>query len=119
VGDTSLSGVATRFKGSLGTLAGCFRDDGSQYCSKLSMKLKFDEYVRDQRFFGLKRLNFNSMILDSSSLRERLAYRLFREMGVAAPRAVHARLRINGELIGLFSLVEEGERATQEPAGGR
>jgi spore coat protein H len=98
--------VGLRFKGSSGTLRRCVGGDGSLKCSKLSMKLKFDEYEPTRRFFGLKRLNFNSMFSDASQLHERLAYRLFREMGVVAPRAVHARLVVNGESLGLFSLVE-------------
>jgi hypothetical protein len=71
------------------------------------MKLKFNEYEPDQRFYGLKRLNFHSMKGDQSCLNDRLAYSLYREAGVAAPRAVHARLIVNGELLGLFALVEQ------------
>jgi spore coat protein CotH len=71
------------------------------------MKLKFDEYEPEQRFFGLKRLNFNSMLYDDALMRERIAYRVFREMGVVAPRAAHARLLVNGEDQGLFTLVED------------
>jgi spore coat protein H len=103
----SLGRVGLRFKGSLGTLVSCFADDGTPRCEKLSMKLKFDEYVPEQRFFGLKRLNFNSMLFDDSLMHERLAYRVYREMGVVAPRSAHARLIINGEDWGLFSLVED------------
>lgn len=107
VDDVALSRVGLRFKGSVGTLGGCFDDSGRQTCSKLSMKLKLDEYDPAQRLDGLKRLNFHSMILDASQLRERLAYRIFAEMGVVSPRAAHARLVVNGELLGLFALVEE------------
>lgn len=103
----SLGRVGLRFKGSLGTLESCFEDDGTLRCEKLSMKLKFDEYVADQRFFGLKRLNFNSMLFDDTLMHERLAYRVYREMGLKAPRSAHARLVINGEDWGVFSLVED------------
>jgi hypothetical protein len=53
-------------------------------------------------------------------LRERLAYRVFREMGVAAPRSAHARLVINGEALGVFSLVEDvdGRFTDSHFAGG-
>lgn len=40
-------------------------------------------------------------------LRERLGYSLYRDMDVLAPRAVHARVYINGEYQGLFVAVEE------------
>ncbi len=106
-GGQQLSRVGLRFKGSLGTLVSCFADDGSLRCKKLSMKLEFDEYVDDQRFFGLRRLNFNSMLYDDTRMHERLAYRVYRELGLVAPRSAHARLIINGEDWGLFSLVEE------------
>jgi spore coat protein H len=104
---TELERVGLRFKGSSGTLASCFDEAGERICPKLSMKLKVDEYLPDQRLRGLKRLTFNSMSSDPSQLHERIAYRLFREMGVTAPRAVHARLVVNGESLGLFSLVED------------
>jgi spore coat protein CotH len=47
------------------------------------------------------------MNLDDSQMRDRLGYHLFREMGVHAPRCVHARLVINGEYSGLYALVEQ------------
>jgi spore coat protein CotH len=40
-------------------------------------------------------------------MHERLAYRVYRELGLVAPRSAHARLVINGEDWGVFSLVEE------------
>lgn len=107
VGGQVFARVGLRFKGSLGTLASCFEEDGTPRCTKLSMKIKSDEYVPEQRLFGLKRLNFNSMLYDDSMMRERIAYRVFREMGVVAPRSAHARLAINGEDWGVFSLVED------------
>jgi spore coat protein H len=116
----SLGRIGLRFKGSLGTLASCFADDGTPRCEKLSMKLKFDEYLPDQRFFGLKRLNFNSMLFDDTLMHERLGYRVYREMGIVAPRSAHARLIINGEDWGVFSLVEDvdGRFTAQHFEGG-
>jgi len=99
--------VGLRFKGSRGTLGRCRNGVGSPQCPKISMKIKFDEYDDSQRFFGLKRLNFNSMWADRSWLHERLAYQLYREMGVDAPRAGHARIIVNGDDRGVFSLVEQ------------
>jgi spore coat protein H len=56
----ALGTVGLRFKGSYGTLYECFDSQGNMTCPRLSMKVKFDEYVEDQRFFGLKRLAFNA-----------------------------------------------------------
>ncbi len=80
--------------------------EGPKTCPKLSLKVSFNEYDREGRFFGLKKLVFHSMNHDTSLMRERLGYGLFREMGVAASRVVHARVLVNGELVGVFALVE-------------
>ncbi|XXX79796.1 CotH kinase family protein [Sorangium sp. So ce134] len=103
----SLGVVGLRFKGGYGTLEMCFDAEGNLTCPKLSMKVKFDEYVDGQRFYAQKRLNFHSMIWDPTRLHERIAYGLYREMGVAAPRSAWATLHVNGEPQGLFSMVEE------------
>jgi len=99
--------VGLRFKGSIGTLTNCFDADGKPTCRKLSMKLKFNEYADDQRFYGLKRLNLHAMMHDASLLHEKLAYDLYRELGVAAPRSSWAIAQVNGVSLGLFSMVEE------------
>ncbi|HWA71935.1 MAG TPA: CotH kinase family protein [Polyangiaceae bacterium] len=103
----ALGTVGLRFKGNVGTLFSCFDAQGHLICSKLSMKLSFDEYRPDARFFGLKRLNLHAMAHDGSRLHERLGYDLFREVGVLAPRSAWAVLKINGESQGLFSMVEQ------------
>jgi spore coat protein H len=103
----ALGTVGLRFKGSYGTLDLCFDREGQLICPKLSMKVKFDEYALDRRFFGLKRLNFHSMIRDATKLHEHVAYGLYREQGLPAPRSTWAELRVNGETLGLFSMVEQ------------
>ena len=105
-------GVAVRYKGSLGTFAGCTAFDPDtglvrKACAKLSMKVRFNRNDRERRFHGLRKVQFHAMGRDPSMLRERLAYALFRSMGIAAPRAVHVRLMINGAFAGLFVLVEQ------------
>jgi spore coat protein H len=98
--------VGLRFKGSYGTLYECFDSQGNMICPRLSMKIKFDEYVPDQRFFGLKRLAFNAYRYDDSRMKEKLAYDLFRAMGIVAPRSAWTVLRVNGESQGMFGMVE-------------
>ncbi|WP_104987161.1 CotH kinase family protein [Sorangium cellulosum] len=103
----SLGVVGLRFKGGYGTLQMCFDAQGNLTCPKLSMKVKFDEYVDGQRFYTQRRLNFHSMVWDPTRLHERIAYGIYREMGVAAPRSAWATLHVNGESQGLFSMVED------------
>jgi spore coat protein H len=103
----ALGTVGLRFKGSYGSLYDCFDAQGNMICPRLSMKVKFDEYVSGQRFFGLKRLSFNAYLHDDSRMKEKLAYDLFRVMGIVTPRSAWAVLRVNGESLGLFGMVEQ------------
>ncbi len=111
-GDT-ISPVGIRYKGSIGAFVNCVSGNnwsnpsGFKTCTKLSMKIKINWNEAPYKFFGLKKLQFHSMNLDDSQMRDRLGYWFFREMGVPAPRCVHARLVINGKYNGLFSLVEQ------------
>jgi len=111
-GDT-LSPVGIRYKGSIGAFVGCVsgsdftNPSGRKTCTKLSMKVKVDWEERDEKFYGLKKLQFHSQNLDDSKMHERLGYWLFREMGVPAPRSVHAKLMINKKFSGLYALTEQ------------
>jgi hypothetical protein len=99
--------IGIRYKGGYGTLGTCFDGSGNRICPKLSIKLDFPEYDASIRFYGLKRLNFHSMRYDPSMMRDVLSYAMFRDMNVAAPRAGHARIVVNGEQLGVFALVEQ------------
>lgn len=62
---------------------------------KPSFKLRFDANG-GKKFLGLSRLTLNNGVQDPSGVRERLAYRALRAMGVAAPLANSARLFVQG-----------------------
>jgi spore coat protein H len=100
--------VGYRYKGSIGGFRPpCTAEfDGGPKAGKCSIKLSFNWQSPDGQFFGLKKLLFHAMVKDESQLRERLGYSLFRTMGVPAPRAVHAVLKVNGRAE-LYALVEE------------
>lgn len=103
--------VGLRFKGSVGSLEACVDSQGNLLpnmgCSKLSLKIKFDFVDDDKRFFGVKRLNFNSMTRDPTKMVEKISFGLFRQMGILAPRVGWAVLTVNGTSQGLFSLIEQ------------
>lgn len=105
--------VGIRYKGSIGAWVGCLSDpdwtdpSGHKVCTKLSMKVKVNWDDSNREFHGLRRLQFHNMNLDPSQMHERLGYWLFREMGVPAPRSVHARLIVNGTYVGVFALTEQ------------
>jgi hypothetical protein len=109
----TLSPVGIRYKGSVGAWAGCLsgydwvNPSGYKICTKLSLKIKINWKGSDQRFYGLKKIQLHSQKPDHSQMRERLGYWLFRNMGVAAPRSVHARVVVNGIYSGLYALTEQ------------
>jgi hypothetical protein len=99
-------GIGVRFKGGWASLLNCFDSQGNQICPKLSMKLRFDKYDPCGRFYGLRRLVFNSSRSDATLMRERLVYNLWKSVGVLASRASHAQLSVNGGAPSVFVLVE-------------
>jgi hypothetical protein len=105
--------VGVRYKGSFGAFVGCTSGDGGFWdisgpkaCPDLNFKVSFNHYDPESRFFGLKKLLFHAMRQDTSLMRERLGYWLFRQMGVVAPRANHVALSLNGEPLGAYLNVE-------------
>jgi len=100
-----LSEVGVRYKGN-----GTYFEGAAK--GKISLKLDFNEYVKGQKLGTLKKLNLHSNITDASSMNEVLAFQLFRDAGVPAPRTSYARVyvSIQGQkqqaYAGLFSIVE-------------
>jgi len=99
-GPSVYADVGVRLRGGIGT----FRMfDGH---SKVSFTVKFNEYVKGQRFRGLRRITLGSAVQDPSFLCENIAYGLFRDAGVPAPRVAYANLKFNGEPYGLYVQIE-------------
>ena len=95
-----LENVGIRLKGFLGS----FRPFDGQ--NKNGFTVKFNAFKKGQRFKGLNKIQLNNAAQDSTYLRERLGYSLFREAGLPAPRVGHATVLINGEPFGLYVQVE-------------
>jgi spore coat protein H len=131
VNGQALGTVGLRYKGGLGTLYTCLDEDGHKLldgegqplCPKLSFKVHFTFADAQKRYHGLKKINLHALTRDPTLMHERLAYQLFRQMGVAAPRSVHAQVTVNGEMLGVFALTEavDGrftkDRWPQDPDG--
>jgi hypothetical protein len=73
---------------------------------KPGLKVRFDKFVDDQLFFGIKRLTLNNMVQDRSMVHETMVYELFRALGVPAPRTGYAFVRINGKPYGVYLNLE-------------
>ncbi|MEE3193186.1 MAG: CotH kinase family protein, partial [Candidatus Poribacteria bacterium] len=92
--------VGVRLKGGYGS----FRMlDGN---SKAAFTVKFNQFVKDQRFHGLRRIILNNIVQDPSYMCEYIGYSLFRDAGVPAPRIGYATLIVNKKPYGLYVQVE-------------
>ena len=93
-----LSPVGVHIKGAWGSLR--------ELDQKFALKVKVNQYIDGQRLRGLQKLTFNNMVQDPSCVHERLAYQVFRDAGVPAPRTSHTEIYLNGEYRGLYAHVE-------------
>lgn len=75
--------------------------------NKKPFKIDFNEYVSGQKVDGLKTINLNNAMKDPSLMREKIFYDFMRRMGFTAPRATYAKLYLNGQYWGLYTLVEQ------------
>ncbi|MSP56314.1 MAG: hypothetical protein EXR69_12035 [Myxococcales bacterium] len=103
LGDISIDGVAlfgvgVRLRGKVGS----FRELSGK--PKFAIDLNYTNV--DQRFYGIEELSLNNEVIDCSYLKEPLAYRIFRDAGVPAPRTGFARVSVNGADYGLYVIVE-------------
>lgn len=77
---------------------------------KKSLKIKFGEFVKKQKWDGLKTINLNNAFRDPSFMREKLYFDFMREEGLPAPRCSYANVYFNGEHLGFYVLTEEVDR---------
>lgn len=82
------------------------RGTGSRTPYKPALGIDFSKFNAPQRFLGLKSIVLRNFSQDPSFLRERLAQKVFRRMGLPYSRTVHARVTVNGEYAGLYLAVE-------------
>ncbi len=95
----SIPVIGVRFKGN-----SSFRGDSI----KKSLKLDFNEF-EDFTFQGLKKLNLNNGFNDPTLLREKL-FLDFAAKYVPTIRAVHTRVYVNNEYMGLYIGIEQVDK---------
>jgi spore coat protein H len=81
-----------------------YKGKSTRFFSKKPYRLKFPG---NHLFAGREHVNLNSMYVDKSFLREKLAWDLFADMGELAPGASYVNLSINGEPQGLYLMVDK------------
>ena len=78
---------------------------------KISIRIKFGAFDGGKLFGGYRELNVKGEFDDSSMLRERLALYVYSQF-MPTPQAAHARLIVNGQLRGLFTLREDWDETS-------
>jgi spore coat protein CotH len=97
--------VAARYRGN-GTYI------NSLYGPKQSFKVDLNKFTKKQKLAGLKELNLLNSVPDNSYMFDALSERLFRDLGVPAPRTSYAYLTLNApgtftnQPLGLYVVVE-------------
>lgn len=82
------------------------RGTASRSPTKPSLSVDFNRYIRGQRFLGLRSLVIDNSLQDRSLIRERTSMAFIARQGYPAPRESFARVYINNEYQGLYTLVE-------------
>lgn len=75
--------------------------------NKKPFKINFNEYKSGQKFDGLKTINLNNSMKDPTLMREKIFYDFMHRNGFTSPRATYAKLYLNGQYWGLYTLVEQ------------
>ena len=73
---------------------------------KAAFKVKFSEFVKGQKFLGLKKLTLNNMVQDPTMVHELLSYEAFRVAGLPSWRTGYSYVRMNGADYGLYLNIE-------------
>ncbi len=82
------------------------RGNTSRNADKKSFKVSFNSFIPGRRYYGLEKMNLNGEHNDPCIMRAKTGWDLLRKAGVAAPRANHVQVYINGMYYGLYINVE-------------
>ena len=101
-----LEDVGARYKGN-----GTFLT--SRDTLKRSIKLDLNQFKKGQKLAGLHQINLHNSVRDPSNTNETIAYRLFRDCQVPAPRTTFAQVKVtvpglhDHRYFGLYNVVED------------
>lgn len=86
------------------------RGSGTRNGIKPGLKVDINRYISNQEFLGLKAFVLDNTYTDASVVRESVTMKMFERLGVPAPREAHARLYVNNEYAGIYTIVEAIDR---------
>jgi len=79
---------------------------GSRSPVKPNLDINFARYNKTQAFLGLPFVLLKANNEDPSNMREWISMKLYRKMGIPAPREAPAQVFMNGQLLGFYYIVE-------------
>jgi len=82
--------------------------DDPQY-ERVGLKLSFNEYVSGREFMEFRKINLMGTEGDYSLMREQLALRIARDIGIPAPKSAYAHLVVNDTYMGFYPMTEEAD----------
>ncbi|MCC6461550.1 MAG: CotH kinase family protein [Saprospiraceae bacterium] len=104
-------GTAVRIDGQVLDSVGVrIKGGSSAYNLKRPLKIDFNAFMPGQAYDGIKKLNLQNADIDPSVQRDAIAYYLFRQAGVHAPRTAFARVYVNDVYHGVYILVEQVDK---------
>src|SRR5262249_22685852 len=86
------------------------RGTASRSSVKPGLRLDFNRYTTDQTFLGLKSVVLRNNVMEPAMINERLTMLLYGRLGVPVSREAPAKLFVNGEYAGLYTIVESVDK---------
>ena len=86
------------------------RGSGTRNGIKPGLKVDVNRYISNQQFLGLRGFVLDNNYTDSTIVREAVTMKMFARMNIPAPREAHARLFVNNEYAGVYTIVEAIDR---------
>lgn len=98
-------------------IKGTAEDGKGQIEKKYALKINFD-YFGEERLLGIDKLHLENNKPDPSGLREALASRTYRAMGVPAVRTAFAVVDVDGEDFGNYTMIQDIDKRFLKDAFG-
>lgn len=96
--ETTFTNVGVKLKGAAGSFRGLN--------DRPALTLNMDKFQRDQSYHGIDKFHLNNSVQDGSLMCELVSGHLFRQAGVPAARASHARVWLNKRDLGIYVFKE-------------
>lgn len=79
-----------------------FRGDTIRHKQKKSFRISFNSFDSNNNYHGIEKMDLNAEVNDPSLVRSKLAWELYRYLGVPGSRSNHVLLYINNAFYGVY-----------------